>query len=350
MEIINILENDAFSRASMSEAINTVATQPKELKDSGLFTPEPIRTGLIAIECRDGGALKISPLDRRGDPHSSTEHEEREMVYFETRRVAKHDRIMASDLGFVTQFGNNEQLIVEELQKEVARRLSGPGGLQDQNENRLELMRLSAIKGDLRDHEGNLVYNFYDKFNIAMPPVIKLGIASKTQGDLRKAIESQITRPMRRKARGRFIPRVECWSGEEAWDTLMANDEFRKRYETAADKVEASKTSEATLGLSVPFGGVVFKEYFGADDGTSINLEPTEMKFIPGKGAGLMKHVLSPGEGLKSLGTQGQEWYSYLVNDKERPDDPRWIDLYLEQFPMIINTAPDLTFHASSAA
>lgn len=312
MELVNILENDAFSMASMTQAIETAPTQPRELKELGIFVQDPIRTETAVIEFKEG-RLEIAPLDERGDTYSSSSDEPRKLRYFKTKRVARHKRLTASDLAFVRQFGDNEAMIIAELQKEIAKWQTGPGGLMDQCENRLELMRLGALNGLLLDHNGNTVYDFYAEFGISKPPTVFLDIANTSEFQLRKKIESQITRPMRRKAKGRYIGEVRALCGEAAWDTLMANAEFNKRYEAAADAKMAGKLAEATLGTEVSFAGVTWKEYFGADDGTSINLGAEEIKFFPGKGSNIFRHVLSPGETFDDLAQQGKEWYSYLV-------------------------------------
>lgn len=349
MEIINILENDAFSIASMTNGIETAPTQPRELKNEGIFVQEPIRSEIIAIEY-SAGQFQIAPLDDRGGVISSAEKQSRLIRYFATKRVARHDRIKASELGFVRQFGSDENRIVEELQKEIAKRQTGPTGLMAQCENRLELMRLGALNGLLVDHNGSVVYDFFSEFGLAAPPTVFLDIANKSEGDLRAAIESQITRPMKRKAKGRMFSQVSARCGEAAWDSLMKNKEFRERFHAAADAKMAAKLHEGTLGTEVSFAGVTWREYFGADDGTSVNLGVNDIRFYPGGESGIFKHILSPGEGFSSLGEQGKEWYTYLVNDIERPNDPRWIDLYVEQYPMIVNSDPDLVFKASALA
>lgn len=349
MDLINILENDAFTMANMTAAIASAPTQPRELRNEGLFVHEPIRTETVGIEFRNG-TLQIATLDDRGAPYATATAEQRLIRYFKTKRVARHDRMSASDLAFVRQFGSDEARIVSELQKEIARRQAGPTGLMAQCENRLELMRLGALKGLVVDHNGAVVYDFYSEFGIATPPTVFLNIAAKSEGELRLAIESQITRPMRRKAKGRQFTGVSARCGEAAWDALMANGEFRKRYEASADAKMVGKLHESTLGIEVSFAGVTWREYFGADDGSSINLAATEIRFYPSGGSGIFKHILAPGETFAELGETGKEFYSYIVKDVEMPDNPRHLDLYVAQYPMLINTAPDLVIPASSAA
>ena len=348
MELVNILENDAFTMASMSRAIQTAATTPRELGQAGIFTPEAIRTEVVAIEHRDG-QLQLAPLDERGAPFAERTGDARNLRYFKTKRVAMHDRLSASDLAFVRQF-DSEELVVNELQTEIARRQTGPTGLMSRCEARLEHMRLGALQGLLVDHNGDTVYDFYAEFGISAPPTVFLDIANSTEGTLRTKIESQVTRPMRRKAKGRVFSGVGAYCGEGAWDALMANAEFRKRYEAAADAREAAKLTDGTLGLSVNFAGVTWREYFGADDGSSVNLGATDIRFYPMGDSGIFRHIMSPGETFSDLGQLGKDWYSYLAPDQQFGGDPRWIDLYVATYPMIVNTAPELSIPGSSAA
>jgi len=343
-ELVDVFNNDAFSMASMTTAIETAPSQPRQLKDAGMFVSEPARSNIVAVEYRNG-KFQIAPVDNRGDVISTDNDDDRVIRYIETKRVAKHTRLNASSLQFVTQFGSDLTRVVAEVQTEIARRQTGPTGLMSQCENTLELMRLGALKGKVLAPSGRTIWDFFAEFDITESPLIYLDIATLVDGNLREAIESQIVRPMQRRAAGLIFDVVDCWVGEEAWDTLMKNAEFRATYlaTPAADRLR-----EGTLGRVVTFAGVNFREYFGADDGASINLGADEMVFSPAGETGMYQHIKSPGEGFSDLGSLGKDWYSYTVMDPEGLE--RFVDLYVMTYPGFFNTRPDMVQRASSRA
>lgn len=336
-ELADVLNQDAFSMASMSRGIDRAPTQPRELRDAGLFVQEGVRTNVVGVEYQNG-KLNIAPIDDRGDPVSEGSDPDRVIRYIKTVRVAQSKTIQASELAFVRDIDSVDRA-VSDLQSHIANVQMGPTGLWSQVQNRMELMRLGAMQGKVLDQNGRVVWDFYDLFGIPEPPTIQLSLATLDNGTLREKLESQVVRPMRRKAAGLVMQGVEAWCGEEFWDGLMKNPEFYKSYN---EQQQGEERRAGTLGTAVRFSGILWREYFGADDGSSVNIAPDRAKVIPSGETGMFKHIMSPGESFADLGQVGQEMYSYITRDPEGLD--RFVKLWAMSYPGMFNERPDLVF------
>lgn len=343
IELVNIFEDDAFSVASMTDAINEVETLPREIMQEGLFKEEGVRTRLIGFEHKNG-VIRFAPVDKPGDPVQSTARGKGRMKYFETVRVAVKDRIRASELEFLNAFGGDKNKIVAGLQEEIAKRQTDEEGLIAQVDNTFERMFLGATDGVWVDHDGSIITDWFTEFGIARAPTIALDLANTAEGELREKVEKNITRPMKRAAKGLQFSGIGARCGEDAWDALMKNKEFREPY---VQQGNATALHGETLGDTVKFAGVHWREYFGSDEG-EVALAPDEIRFYPIGGQGMFKHFMSPGEGFADLGTVGRRLYSNL--DWDKSSNPAWVDAWVKTYPGIFVSRPGMLRKGRSGA
>ena len=104
MATLDVFNSDAFTMRSMMQAIEAVDYQPQRLGQMGIFTPNPVRTELVSIESR-AGVLSLIQTSDRGAPMGQRNTEKRELRDFRTKRIAKQDRITASELANIRAFG-----------------------------------------------------------------------------------------------------------------------------------------------------------------------------------------------------------------------------------------------------
>src|SRR5207302_424267 len=140
--------NDAFTMVSMTTAINKVPFQPNFLGSLGIFTPEPIRQIDAAVAITDSGEIGIVPTTPRGGPLVEQKIPPQNIRSFRTPRIAVGDTIYAHELqGILARAvlqGNDQALMLADLQSEIAYRLDGPIGLRKKQEVTKERMRLGA--------------------------------------------------------------------------------------------------------------------------------------------------------------------------------------------------------------
>lgn len=336
MAFMDIFNQDAFTLGSMLEAVEKVDTKPQRLGQLGIFTPNPIRSEIVAIEERDS-TLSLIQTSQRGAPLDQRDTEKRKLRHFATKRIAKGDRIMASELQFVRQFGSEQQVM--ELQMELARRLDGPAGLVAEVEMTWENMRLGAIQGLLTDADGSTIYNWFTEFGISQPAEIDFDLdnGSPAAGALRKKVQNSVVRPMRQKAKGARYTEIRAICGAAFWDDLIAHTEVRDTY---LNQTAANELREGYDGQEFRFGGVTWEEYIGTDDNSTVAVDTDKCKIFPaGGGNTVFEMALSPGEQFSHLGQLGQPYYPLVVPDMARD---QYVDLEVYSYPLFLCKRPDL--------
>lgn len=333
MATLDIFKQNAFSLVSMLQAIESVDYQPQRLGEMGIFTPNPVRTGSVSIEGRDG-VLGLIQTSERGAPLAARKNEKRNIRDFRTTRIAKADRINSSELADIRAFGTESEL--QQVQNEVARRLLGPAGLQSEIELTLENMRLGSVLGVVKDADGSTIYDWFTEFGVTQATEIDFDLdnASPASGAVRKKC-AQVVRQMMKAAKGVWNPatRVYCLCGDAFWDDLTAHAEVRETY---LNTQEASDLRSGTVYEMFTYGGITFENYRGTDDG-SMGISADEAKFFPVNAPGSFLEVFSPGEQFSHLGQLGQRLYPIIVPDRDRD---MYADIEAYSYPLHVCTRP----------
>lgn len=338
--ILDIFNDDAFTLASMSAAIDKVEYVPDTILSSGVFTPNPIRTEAVAVEKRDG-TIRVVPFSNRGQERPTVDKTSlRKLVNITTPRISQTQTIRASELNFLREFGTEDQII--EVQKEIARRQFGPNGMVADIEFSLERMALGALNGKILDENGDVLYDFYSLLDETETADITLDL-SAGNGALRKEITQKILRPMRSMAQGAKFQYMMALCGKTAFDELNDNPEYYQSYITQQNGQAAR---DSYFEKPVNFAGVVWMEYQGTDDG-SYKVADNEVKFVPWGNNNIYEHVMSPAESFADIGSLGQRLYSRVVPDLKRQE---FVELDVETYSLMLNKRPDLKIKATVSA
>jgi len=334
MAILDIFNNDAFSLTSMLDTVDQMDYQPSALGDMGIFTPNPVRTETVAIESRDG-VLGLIQTSERGSPLEQRGNEKRKIRDFRSSRIAKGDRIMASELAFLRGHGEQEQVVM--AQQEVARRLSGPAGIMSDIELTMENMRLGAIQGIVTDKDDSVIYDWFSEFGVAAATEIGFDFANQTEGDFRKTC-TQVVRNMKRASKGAWSngTRVHAMCGDDFWDALVALPEVRATY---LNRNEAYYVENGGAFEKVNYGGITWENYQGTDDNSTVAIAATECKFFPVNAPGAFLEVFSPGEQFEHIGQLGQRAYPMIVRDNDRD---KYVDVEAYSYPLLVCTRPSM--------
>lgn len=337
MATMDIFKSDAFSMVQLTEAIQKVGFQPQRLGQLGLFTPQPVRTESIAIEKREG-TLRLIKSDERGAPLAQRTTEKRDIRNFRTVRLAKGDRITASEIQNIRAFGSETELM--QVQGEVARRLAGPLGLVNDMELTWEHMRLGAVQGIVLDADGSVLNNWFDAWGVAQPAELDfdLDAASPAPGALRKKCDA-LVRSMLRSMRGLGGPgtTIHALVGDAFWDDLVNHPEVREtylNYEAAAALREGT-----AFGQGFRFGGITWENYRGTDDNSTVAVGVDKAHFFPVNAPGLFQVAFSPAETFDYVNTPGLPMYSMTVPDNDRN---MWVDIEVYSYPLFYCTRPEV--------
>lgn len=336
MAAIDIFKSNAFSTVSITDALNNVAFQPTRLGALNIFMPRPVRTTSVAVEERNG-TLALIATSPRGAPLDERANDKRKIRDFRTVRIAKHDRVTADEIQNIRAFGSETELM--QTVDEVNRRMNGPSGLMRDVELTWENMRLGAVQGIVVDADGTTtINNWFSEFGISQAAEIDFDLdnASPASGAVRKKCE-QVVRQMMKAASGGWIPGqtyVHALCSDEFWDDLTAHSEVRQTY---LNTQQAAELRNGTAYQSFQYGGIVWENYRGTDDGSTVAIGADKAKFFPVNSNGVFQVAWSPAETFDYVNTPGQPVYGMVL-----PDDKRnaFVDLEVYSYPLFMCTRP----------
>ncbi|NQY62638.1 MAG: major capsid protein [Alteromonadaceae bacterium] len=336
--ILDVVNQDPFKQISMTDAINKIEFVPNQLGAMGIFTLAPIRTAMVTLDVRSS-TIRLVPTTQRGEPIESRDKRRKaQFKYFSTDRIAIKDRINATDLAFLREFGTADQ--PKELSTEIALRQNGDGnGLMGDIDLTKEFQRLGAIRGKLYDTEGTLLYDYFSEMGVNEPSVLTIGFTTLLGGKLRTYIVNNVKRYMEKNSKGAKYSKIIALCGSDAYDKLHENGEFREAHlaQIAAQELLRDHTETPTH-----FAGVDWVEYKGTDDNVILALDDDQIIFIPaGMNNTVYKQVVSPGEKFSHIGQLGKEFYSWMKWDQD--EDPEWVDIYVAAYLLMLNTRPEMT-------
>lgn len=332
MATIDIFSDNAFSLVELTAALRDLEYAPNFLGSLGIFTSRSVRTETFAIE-REGDKLTLVPVTERGAPLPQLTKPGRNLRDFRTVRVAKGDRLNASEIANIRAFGTESEF--EQVQTEVADRMMR---LRRDIDLTHEYMRLGAILGKVLDASGNLIYDWFAEWGFAEPAIINFNFSELTEGKLRKKTTG-IKREIRRGAQGAWNTgtRIMALCGDEFYDNLIMAKEIRETYlgwSAAADLRGDGGEWEA-----FPFGGMTWVNYQGTDDNAKVAIPVDECRFFPVGAPEAFLRINSPGESFEMVNTPGQEFYALTVPDKDRD---MWVDIEVYSYPQYVVTRPKM--------
>ena len=334
MASLNVFRNDAFSMISMTSAIERVPYLPTGIGKLGVFTPNPVRTTRLWIESRQG-RLYLIPFSERGEEGKQRITETRDGFAFKIPRLMTSDTITATELQDVRAFGGETEMM--QVEAEVARRVSGPTGLQASMEYTREYLRLGAVQGYCVDPgNGNILYDFAAEFGAARPAEVGLALPAGTANSLRP-IFNTIVRQIMRSAQGFQVEKIVALCGDAAWDALVNHPDVIRLYTNFEDAREIRNNGQGAAFGSFSFAGIEFQNYRGSNDLTEVAIPTDKMKFFP-VGPGLFEVALAPAEFMEYVGTPGKEEYLVPIVDTQRN---AWWKVEDYSYPLHLCTRPE---------
>lgn len=308
---LDIFNKDAFKTTSLTSFVNKKPHIPSMLRDMKLFDVKPVRTTTIWVELKNG-KIALIPTSERGEPLFTNEKQKRNAVPLSTVRIAKGDRISATELQDIRAEG--EEAMLKEVQLEVNDRLDQMLGDMDLTE---ENLMLGAIQGIIVDADGStVIYNLYTQFNVSQPAEIDFDLdnASPADGALKTKC-NQVVRGMTRAGGNVMTPQtsIMAFVGDAFWDDLIAHKEVKGAYDRWVD----SQSFSNDIAVFKPFrwGGIDWINYRGTDDGSTVAIGTDKAKFFPVNARGLFEVAYAPAEFLEYVNTRGMERYSMIVPD-----------------------------------
>lgn len=329
MLTMDVFKQDPYSAISLTQAVRKSQTIPGLIGSMGLFTPVPVRTRTVAVETK-GNTLNIVKTSEPGAPRTTHANDKGDIRDLRVRRIEDSSTITAESLQGIRAFGSETEM--KSLQKEVAERQQN---IVDNLAATVERLRLSAINGILLDSDDSTIYDYYQTFGISQPAEIDFNWAGRTK--CKQFVAANIIRPMVRALGGMATPsmRIICLAGDDFFDDMQENAEYRARY---LNNNDASKLFEDSVFDAVDAWGVTWVNYRGTDDNSKVAIPSDKAKFFPMGVRGVFQEAFAPAPTFEFVNTMGQEWYSRIITDMDRQE---WAKVEVESHRLPICTRPD---------
>lgn len=133
---------------------------------------------------------------------------------------------------------------------------------------------------------------------------------------------------------------VHALAADDFYDALIGHALVRDTY------LNWSAAQDARQNLafrSFTFGGIVWHNYRGTDDNSTVAIPAGKAKFFPVGAPGVFQHIRSPMESTEFVNTPGREVYYRTVPDRDRD---MWVDVEAYAYPLFICTRPGLLMRA----
>lgn len=307
--MLDIFKNDAFSVASLTDAINELEYRPSRIEALGLFEEKSVSTTSVAIE-RIGDSIQLVPPTPRGGKGDVKDSEKRSLKNLTVPHFLREWSVIADEVQGVRKFGSESEL--QTVQSVVLDKISDNMADLDVTN---EYSRLGAVQG-IVTYADNTSLNLFSEFGVNQANEVDfdLDAATPAEGALRKACAG-IVRATRAAMGGSPFAYVHSFVGDTFFDQLISHKEVRDTYKGWS---EAAILRDSYVGGNraenpiFTFGGIVFENYgavAGTGDGAKVGIGATVAKFFP-VGARMFKTYYAPAPYMETVNTLGKKYYA----------------------------------------
>lgn len=335
---MDLFKNPAFGMTTLTATVEKLDYIPQTLGSLNIFTPVPTRTRSVFVDRRSGG-LTLIPTSALGAPPVELQVDLRDAVPLQTTRIAKGFTIYAHEIDGIRAFGSQTEL--SQLQAEYLTRMSR---IRNDMDLTHEYHRLGALQGLLLDADGvTVIYDFYEEFGIARPDILEVDLDDPTF-DVRMWCH-MVAREMLRGSGGAItsVSQIHALAGDAFYDKLVSHPKVERTYENWSAAVDLRGNSAFS---AFTFGGIVWHNYRGTDDNSTVAIAPDEAHFFPTNAPGVFQKAMAPAEFGPFIGTPGQDVYAMNILDRDRQ---AWSRGELYSYPLYMCARPDVLRRARLA-
>ncbi|MGE0723967.1 MAG: major capsid protein [Alphaproteobacteria bacterium] len=337
--ITNPFDAGGFSLAEMTEAINLLPNRYGRVGQLGIFRDEGVTQRQIVIEEHDG-TLSLLPSVPPGGPPTLANRDARRQRSFVVPHIPHDDVILPQDVQGIRAFGATDA--ADPLAHLMERRLAR---MRMKHGQTLEFMRVNALRGQLRDGAGSVLYDWHAEFGISQKTVdFALGSAgTEVQEKCR-----EVVRHVETNLRGETMTGVHALVSAEFWDKLVKHASVKDAYRYYA-ATQGGQPLREDVRRGFPFAGVVFEEYSATvtlSTGAAERLVPANDGIAVPLGTGdAFVTCYAPANMIEAANTVGLPLYARQVARA----DGRGIDLLTESNPLPVVRRPALTVRIHSS-
>lgn len=320
--ILNPWENNAFSMASLTAAINILPNNYGKVGAMNLMPTTGVRTRTIMVEEKNG-VLNLITSKPPGSAGSQNKGGKRVVRSFVVPHLPLDDTLLPDEYEGVRAFGSENELApyVQIMNGKLQ-------SMKNKHAITLEHLRMGALKGVILDGDGSVLYNLYDEFGITAKS-IAFALGTGTTKVRTKCL--QVSRHIEENLKGEVMNGIKVLCSADFFEKLIEHDNVKEAY---ANYAEAEDRLGGDPRKGFKFGGLIFEEYVG----NAPDAEGTNRKFIAdgeahafpiGTGE-TFKTYFSPADFVETANTIGLEFYA----KQELGKFGRGIDLHTQSNPL----------------
>ena len=329
---MGIFDNDIFTLASLTAAINDVEYQPRRLAEMGIFQAEGSRTTSMVIE-KSGHQLGLVPAKERGAPGTVVGANKRTGITFTAHHLPTTATVLADEVQNVRAFGTEDQ--EQAVQSVVNARLAKMAQRIDVTH---EYHRIGAIKGEILDADGTTVLaDLYSAFGITQK-TIAFALNTDTTDIQMKCLD--VLEEIEKGLGDLFFSGATVLCGASFWRKLVAHPKVREAY-----MYQQSERLRADGRESFTFGGLMFERYRGHVGGKAF-IPETEAYAFPMGTDELFITRFAPADYMDAVNTLGLPLYS----SSEPLSHNKGVELEAQSNPLHLCTRPQAVIKLKEAA
>jgi hypothetical protein len=344
---LDFLRDPRYSVRNVSDAIMKIPNEYSMLSQLGLFPEVGIRTTYVEVETKTG-YLNLIPSSQRGAPAPEKKRSDRSTRVLKSFFMQQNDVIKPSDLQNLPAFGQlGSEQFMEAFDDVLAERFME---LQRGYRQTHEFHRWGALRGDVLDADGTVLYNCYTEMGESQTSIdFKFGT---TSSDTVLAASKESRRFMEQNLLGETMTRQLYLCSSEFFDDVTTHPAHAKIYENNP----VGKPNPLLEDLGVTYfqhGTATYIEHNGQAsfldaDGTTVTrrfIPANECIIVPLGTQQTFRSYFTPGEMLDAVNMPGQSMY---VSLKEL-DHGAGVEIHTESAPLFLVQKPRLVLRGYSS-
>lgn len=328
--LVNPFAADAFSMASLTQAINILPNNYGRCREMNLFPGQGVRTRTVLVEERNG-ILNLLPTLPVGSPGTQNKMGKRTVRSFTIPHIPLDDVILPDEYQGVRKFGTeNEVAALADIMNDHLQTAKNKFAIT------VEHLRMGALKGKILDSDGSTLYDLFTEFGIVKKTV---DFALTTDSTKVRTKCLAVSRHIELNLKGEVMTRVHVLCSDGFFESLISHPEVEKAYQYHS---EASERLGGDPRKGFRFGGIVFEEYIGQatdmDGNTRLFIPANQAIAFPVGTMGTFRTYYAPADFLETANTLGIELYA-----KQEPRKfNRGVDLHAQSNPLPMCARPSL--------
>lgn len=328
MPELNIFDGDPFSTFTLTTHINERPFVPGRLGHMAIFEEYGVSTTMIGVE-KEGTTITLIQTSPRGAPPEQQSSDKRTLRNLNTAHLAREAVVYADEIQNVRAVGPGGELqtVAGLLQHKTDR----VNLAQDMT---LENLRLGAIQGILLDADGTIIYNLFDEFGVAQLAEFDFELDDDTTEVRRKCQE--LRRLMAPEVKmGGIEFGITCLCHHTLFDDIISHASTK----TAWERWETGQALREDLTYRNFFhGGIMFEDYRGSDDGTTVAITEGKGHLFPTGVPGLFECPFAPADTMQFANTLGMP--RYVIPGLDPTGRDKWRAFEVQSNPLPFCTRP----------